>query len=65
MVKPAAKIMTEIMLGDKASKEMNRIPLSNDTVKKKITSIVENVKVQLVGQIQQSVFFTTVGRIHR
>ncbi|XP_068234056.1 SCAN domain-containing protein 3-like [Palaemon carinicauda] len=41
LVKPAAKIMTEIMLGEKASKEINKIPLSNDTVKKRITSMAE------------------------
>ncbi|XP_068235792.1 zinc finger BED domain-containing protein 5-like [Palaemon carinicauda] len=53
LVKPAAKIMTEIILGEKASKEINKIPLSNDTVKKRITSMAENVKVQLVSQLQQ------------
>ena len=58
LVKPAAKIMTEIMLGEKASKEINKIPLSNDTVKKKITSMAENVKVQLVSQLQQSLYFS-------
>ncbi|XP_068233332.1 zinc finger BED domain-containing protein 5-like [Palaemon carinicauda] len=58
LVKPAAKIMTEIMLGEKASKEVNKIPLSNDTVKKRITSMAENVKVQLVSQLQQSLYFS-------
>ncbi|XP_068203764.1 zinc finger BED domain-containing protein 5-like [Palaemon carinicauda] len=58
LVKPAAKIMTEIMLGEKASKEINKIPLSNDTVKKRITSMAENVKVQLVSQLQQSLYFS-------
>ncbi|XP_068201641.1 zinc finger BED domain-containing protein 5-like [Palaemon carinicauda] len=58
LVKPAAKIMTEIMLGEKASKEIKKIPLSNDTVKKRITSMAENVKVQLVSQLQQSLYFS-------
>ncbi|XP_068227640.1 zinc finger BED domain-containing protein 5-like [Palaemon carinicauda] len=58
LVKPAAKIMTEIMLGEKASKEINKIPLSNDTVKKRITSMAENVKVQLVSQLQKSLYFS-------
>ncbi|XP_068229398.1 zinc finger BED domain-containing protein 5-like [Palaemon carinicauda] len=58
LVKPAAKIMTEIMLGEKSSKEINKIPLSNDTVKKRITSMAENLKVQLVSQLQQSLYFS-------
>ncbi|XP_068240958.1 zinc finger BED domain-containing protein 5-like [Palaemon carinicauda] len=65
LVKPAAKIMTEIMLGENTSKEINKIPLSNDTVKKRMTSMAENVKVQLVSQLQQSVFFITTGRVPR
>ena len=32
LVKPAAKVMANILLEGKASAEMNRVPLSNDTV---------------------------------
>lgn len=57
-VKRAAKIMTQTLLVEKASNEVSKIPLANDTVKKRITSVAENFKIQLVAKIEQSQYFS-------
>ena len=44
LVKPAAKVMVNILFGGKASDEINRVPLSNDTVQRCITSMAKNVE---------------------
>ena len=48
LVKPAAKVMTNMLLGGNASDEINRIPLSNDTVQRRIKSMAESMEDQLV-----------------
>uniref|UniRef100_A0A671YYZ8 Uncharacterized protein n=1 Tax=Sparus aurata TaxID=8175 RepID=A0A671YYZ8_SPAAU len=57
LVKPAAKVMANILFGGKASDEINRIPLSNDTVQRRIKSMAESVEDQLVTRLRQSQFF--------
>lgn len=46
LVKPTGKVMTNILLGRKARAEINRVPLSNDSVWQ-ITTMAENVQNQL------------------
>ncbi|XP_063765987.1 zinc finger BED domain-containing protein 5-like [Eleginops maclovinus] len=58
LVKPAAKVMANVLFGEKASDEINRVPLSNDTVQRRITAMAENVKDQLITRLRQSQFFT-------
>ncbi|XP_076145687.1 zinc finger BED domain-containing protein 5-like [Alosa pseudoharengus] len=55
LVKPAAKVMANIILGEKASDELT---LSNDTVQRRITSMAENVQDQLVTRLRQSHLFS-------
>uniref|UniRef100_A0A3P9JCN2 DUF4371 domain-containing protein n=1 Tax=Oryzias latipes TaxID=8090 RepID=A0A3P9JCN2_ORYLA len=42
LVKPAAKVMANILFGGKAGDEINRIPLSNDTVQRRIKGMAES-----------------------
>lgn len=58
LVKPAAKVMTGILLGKKASDVLNKVPLSNDTVRRRIESMADNVKEQLVTRVRQSQFIS-------
>ena len=58
LVKPAAKIMTNILLGGQAMDDINRIPLPNDTVQRRITSMAENLYDQLMTRLRQSQFFS-------
>lgn len=54
---PAAKDMMTCMLGDQSTKQLDMIPLSNDTVRRRIESMALNVKEILIAHIQQSDFF--------
>uniref|UniRef100_A0A3P9HV02 Uncharacterized protein n=1 Tax=Oryzias latipes TaxID=8090 RepID=A0A3P9HV02_ORYLA len=58
LVKPAAKVMANILFGGKAGDEINRIPLSNDTVQRRIKAMAESVEHQLVTRLRQSQFFS-------
>lgn len=58
LVKPSAKIMANIMLGDNASNELDKIPLSNDTVQRRVLAMAENVQNQLISRLQQSSMFS-------
>ncbi|CAG9814705.1 unnamed protein product [Phaedon cochleariae] len=57
LILPCAKIMVSAMLGDKASKELNVISLSNSTVKKRIDDMSKNVEEQLILNIKASRFY--------
>uniref|UniRef100_A0A3P9IJD4 Uncharacterized protein n=1 Tax=Oryzias latipes TaxID=8090 RepID=A0A3P9IJD4_ORYLA len=58
LVKPAAKVMANILFGGKAGDKINRIPLSNDTVQRRIKAMAESVEHQLVTRLRQSQFFS-------
>lgn len=57
LVKPAAKLMTKIMLGEKAERVIDKIPLSNDTVQRRIKSMAYNVEEQLLSRVRDSKYF--------
>ncbi|KAG6935323.1 zinc finger BED-type containing 5 [Chelydra serpentina] len=57
VVKPAAKVMVQVMIGDKASKAIDCVPLSNNTVHRRITDMVKNVKQQLLSRVQKSSYY--------
>ncbi|XP_059362102.1 zinc finger BED domain-containing protein 5 [Carassius carassius] len=49
--------MTRIMCGEKAAKELNLVPLSNDTVSRRIKEMADDVKKTLIERIQSSQYF--------
>ena len=57
LIKPAAKIMTLAVLGEKASKSFDLIPLSNNTVRRRIDEMAENVRETLINRIQNCSYF--------
>ncbi|KAG6937572.1 zinc finger BED-type containing 5, partial [Chelydra serpentina] len=57
LVKPAAKVMVQVMIGDKASKAIDCVPLSNNTVHHRITDMAENVKQQLLSRVQKRRYY--------
>lgn len=57
LILPCAKIMISAMLGDKASKELDVVSLSNNTVKKRIDEMSGNVKEQLILNVKASRFY--------
>ena len=48
--------MTRIVLGDKREKSLKAIPLSKNTVKKRIAPMSEDIKEQVITEINKSVF---------
>ena len=55
---PLAKEMTGIMCGEKAAKQLSLVPLSNDTVSRRIQAMANNVKHILVERIKCSPYFS-------
>ena len=56
LVKPAMLICAEELLGKKAANILQKIPLSNDTVKRTQDEIAENLEKQLVEKLKVSQF---------
>ena len=55
---PLAKEMTGIMCGEKAAKQLSLVPLSNDTVSRRIQAMANNVKHILVERIKYSPYLS-------
>lgn len=54
---PVAKDMVEAVLGEKAAKEIEKIPLSNDTVKRRIVEMSSSIEEQLLLQLRECNYF--------
>ncbi|GFW51443.1 protein FAM200B [Trichonephila clavipes] len=52
LILPAAIEIVETMFGDNFAKELQSIPLSNDTVSRRIDDIAEDVEQQLFGKLR-------------
>ena len=57
LIKPAALAMVKAVCGDETSKKLTTIPLSNDTVQRRIVELSNNVKDQIVTKLKESKFF--------
>ncbi|KAI2646868.1 Zinc finger BED domain-containing protein 5 [Labeo rohita] len=55
---PVAKDMVNCMLGEKAAKTLDKIPLSNNTVARRIDLISGDILSQLISRIKKSEFFS-------
>ncbi|GFV07287.1 SCAN domain-containing protein 3 [Trichonephila clavipes] len=56
LILPAAIEIVETMFGDNFAKELQSIPLSNDTVSRRINDIAEDVEQQLFGKLRDKLF---------
>ncbi|GFV86359.1 protein FAM200B [Trichonephila clavipes] len=56
LIFPAAIEIVETMFGDNFAKELQSIPLSNDTVSRRIDDIAEDVEQQLFGKLRDKLF---------
>ncbi|KAF2904100.1 hypothetical protein ILUMI_02075 [Ignelater luminosus] len=57
LIKPAAKIMAKIMIGDRAKHIFDRISLSNNSVHRRIIDMSNNVEQMLLSDISQSRYY--------
>ncbi|GFY12613.1 SCAN domain-containing protein 3 [Trichonephila clavipes] len=56
LILPAAIEIVETMFGDNFAKELQFMPLSNDTVSRRIDDIAEDVEQQLFGKLRDKLF---------
>lgn len=56
LIMPAALEICEIMLGKESSRKLQSIPVSNDTIKRRICDMSNDIQVQLVERLQSSIF---------
>ncbi|GFS74687.1 SCAN domain-containing protein 3 [Trichonephila clavipes] len=56
LILPAAIEIIETMFGDNFAKKLQSIPLSNDTVSRRIDDIAEDVEEQLFGKLRDKLF---------
>jgi hypothetical protein len=54
LIKPAAKEMVRIMLGDKAASVIDMVSLSNNTISRRIASMAQDVEDKVISGIAQS-----------
>ena len=52
-----AKKMVRLVVGDDAARKLDNIPMSNDTVLRRIKEITQNIKEQVVNEIKKSPYF--------
>lgn len=57
LVLPAAKEIVRCVLGDKAAKEIEKVSLSNDIVKRRIDDMSSNIKNKLLLYLKDCNFF--------
>ncbi|XP_061587577.1 zinc finger BED domain-containing protein 5-like [Cololabis saira] len=55
---PLTKEITKIMCGEDAAKKLNFVPLSNDTVSRRITDMANDVKNTLIERVKKSRYFS-------
>ncbi|XP_076019068.1 LOW QUALITY PROTEIN: zinc finger BED domain-containing protein 5-like [Genypterus blacodes] len=55
---PLAKEMVQIMCCEKIAKQLNLVPLSNDTVSRRIGAMADDVKKTLIGHIKNRSFYS-------
>ncbi|XP_068219219.1 zinc finger BED domain-containing protein 5-like [Palaemon carinicauda] len=60
VILPACKKIVQSMFGEKAEKEISKIPLSNDTIHRRILDLSENIEKKVQKKLQDSTFALTV-----
>ena len=55
---PVMKEVVKVMIGEKESKKLNAISLSNSTVKRRITDMSDDVLEQILTQVKASPFYS-------
>ena len=54
LIKPSAIVMSRIMHGDKFARELEAVPLSDNTIGRRITDMAQDVKCQLTDRVKKS-----------
>jgi hypothetical protein len=54
LILPACQAIVKTMLGEEAEKEIKKIPLSNNTISRRITTMSEDIEENVVEKLKQS-----------
>jgi hypothetical protein len=54
---PATKVVVKTMFSEKFLKDIDLIPLSNNTVSRRINDMADNVKSQLIERVKASPYY--------
>ena len=57
LVKPCAVDMVKLLLGETSAKKIQQVPLSNDTIKRRILLMSTDVKQQVIAEIRSFPMF--------
>jgi hypothetical protein len=58
LILPAAEDIVKTMFGEKLSKDIHLIPLSDDTVTRRINDMAKNIESELINRIKESLFYS-------
>ncbi|XP_065663055.1 zinc finger BED domain-containing protein 5-like [Hydra vulgaris] len=58
VILPCTKEIVRLLFGEEAVKKIDNIPLSNTTVKRRITDISSNIKENVINEIKESPYFS-------
>ena len=56
LIKPCASKMVKIVLGEESKMKLQKIPLSNDIVQRRIVELSDNIKELVIAEIKNSQF---------
>ena len=56
VILPACKKIVKIMLGDKVEQEISKIPLSNNTIRRRILDLSDNIEESVISKFKNSLF---------
>ncbi len=57
LIRPAAMAICRTMFGDKYASDIEQIPLSDNTISRRITEMATDIKCQLIERIKNGIFF--------
>jgi len=56
LIKPCALKMVELMLGSESCKKLDAIPLSNDTISRRIKEMADDITLMLISELKSSAY---------
>ena len=65
LILPGAKILVKRVFGEQAIAKLNAVSLSDNTMKRQIQEMSDDIADQILAEIKESKFGFAIGRINR